>query len=207
MPLYVLLIYWVLLSSTPSVYHQSFIKIDRKMYFTYGHKLLSVHYTANWLYWERNNFTLNFAGNLMKQSHAYTRWHNKHPHKQNWIVPTHLRSMPLWKWLHFHQNCVLVFLKCMLKCPLTVCRCHDWSKCCVNTILVSCYLHSYILMKMYTMTVQGISFYTPARLCTEQTYRLPTTHLSLKLVVPLLKSLLAQQFLPERYFSLMLSML
>ena len=120
---------------------------------------------------------------------------------------THLSSMPLWKWLHFHQNCELAFLKYMLKCPLTVCRCHNWSKCCVNTILVSCYLHSYILMKMYTMTVQGISFYTPARLCTERTYRLPTTHLSLKLVVQLLKSLLAQQFPPERDFSSMLGML
>ena len=57
------------------------------------------------------------------------------------------------------------------------------------------------------MTVQGISFYTPARLCTEQTYRLPTTHFSLKLVVQLLKSLLAQQFPPERDFSSMLGML
>jgi len=57
------------------------------------------------------------------------------------------------------------------------------------------------------MTVWGSLFYTPARLCTEQIYRLPTTHLSLKLVVQLLKSLLAQQFLPQHDFSSMLSTL
>jgi len=35
--------------------------------------------------------------------------------------------------------------KMHVKCPLTVCRCHDWSKCCVITILVSWYLHTYLL--------------------------------------------------------------
>jgi len=43
--------------------------------------------------------------------------------------------------------------KMHVKCPLTVCRCHDWSKCCVITILVSWYLHTYLLTKMYTMRV------------------------------------------------------
>jgi hypothetical protein len=57
------------------------------------------------------------------------------------------------------------------------------------------------------MTALGSLFFTPARLCTEQTYRLPTTHLSLKLVVQLLKSLLTQQFLPQRDFSSMLGTL
>jgi len=179
----------------------SFINIDRTPYFTQRHKLMSAHYTAKWLYWERNNFILNYAGNLMKQSHKYIRSHNKHPQKQ--ICDSSNRSD--W-YCSMIMAIKIVFLKCLLKCQHTVCRCQAWSNYCVSTILVSCYLHNYFLMKMYTMTVWGSSFYTPARLCTEQTYRLPNTHLSLKLIVQLHKTLLAQQFLPECDFSSMLGM-